>query len=101
MRVGKSIMQTQRECYICHNPFNTELHHIYEGSRRRISDCNGFAVYLCPDHHTMSAFSAHRDPGLNRWLKQQCQRMYERSHSRPEFMEIVGKNYLGDEGEDR
>ena len=95
----KSIMQTQKECYICHCAFGLQKHHIYEGSRRQISERNGFTVYLCPDHHTMSAFSAHRDPGLNKWLKQQCQRMYERTHSRAEFIALIGKNYLGDEGE--
>lgn len=34
-------------------------------------------------------------------LKQDCQRRFEETHSREEFMAIIGRNYLLDEAEER
>lgn len=34
-------------------------------------------------------------------LKQDCQRKFEETHSREEFMAIIGRNYLPDEADKR
>lgn len=47
----KSIIQDNRECYICRNPF-TEEHHVYYGTaNRKLSEKYGLKVWLCPYHH--------------------------------------------------
>lgn len=48
----KSILQTNKECYVCKTTYNLHLHHICYGvANRKISDKNGFVVYLCQYHH--------------------------------------------------
>ena len=88
-------MKTRKgKCFICGKVGVTERHHIYEGSRRQASEKNGFVCFLCPEHHTSSDCSVHRDNELNLMLKRYCQREYEKTHTREEFMGIIHKNYL-------
>lgn len=65
-------------------------HHVYEGKNRQASDKAGFVVYLCPEHHR----EVHDDRKLNEILKRITQREYEKTHTREEFMKIIGRNYL-------
>ena len=89
----KSIIQTEKECYFCHKT-SVHKHHIYFGGNRKVSEKNGFTVYLCPEHHNMSNDSVHRDIGMDTALKRLCQREYEQTHTREQFLRIIGKNYL-------
>lgn len=89
-----SILQPERECWVCHTTRNLHLHHIYHGPNRKVSDQNGFTVFLCFRHHNGSAFGVHFDAGLDQSLKRACQRKFEESHSREEFMKLIGRNYL-------
>ncbi len=88
----KSILRVEKECYICLRPDPVQLHHIFEGSRRGISDRLGLVVWLCPKCHD----DIHREPELMRRLKQVAQRTYEKEHTRTEWMREVQKNYLED-----
>lgn len=91
----KSIMQTEKECYITGSTYNLHLHHIYPGnSRRKISDKYGFTVYLRADWHNASNYGVHFNKALDLQLKQECQRKFEETHTREEFIKIIGKNYL-------
>lgn len=93
----KSIMQSARYCYVCGAIRGLNLHHIYEGTANRTqSDKNGFTVYLCTRHHTSSDYGVHFDKSLDLRFKRLCQRKFERTHSREEFIKIIGKNYLGE-----
>ena len=47
----------------------------------------------------MSDYGVHFNKKLDLKLKQDCQRKFEETHSREEFLEIIGRNYLGDENE--
>lgn len=69
-------------------------HHIYGGPNRRISEANGFWVYLRADWHNMSDYGVHFNRELDLDLKQKCQRKYEENHSRAEFIALIGRNYL-------
>lgn len=89
----KSIMSTNKECYICGLP-NVHKHHVFGGPNRKISEENGFWVYLCPFHHNMSDCGVHFDKSLDLEIKQACQMLYERKHTREEFMRLIGRNYL-------
>lgn len=95
----KSIIQSKKKCFICSCPFGLHEHHIYFGtSRRKISEQNGFKVWLCPLHHE-GTYGIHGKNGhdLDIYLKQVCQKKYEETHSREEFINLIGKNYLEEE----
>lgn len=99
MSRAKSILQKNKECWICGPSGNQDLHlhHIFFGSAiRKISDENGFTVWLCPKHHNMSNYSVHCNDDLNKMLKKECQREYERGNTREEFIKLIGKSYLED-----
>ena len=94
--MAKSILQDERECYITGSTYNLHRHHIYAGGRRKISEANGFWVYLTGRLHNQSDDGVHGKNGheLDLLLKQDCQRKYEETHSRKEWMALMGKNYL-------
>ena len=92
----KSILQSQKVCYLTGSTYNLHRHHIYAGSRRQISEREGFWVWLTGYYHNQSNEGVHGKDGhaLDLWLKQECQRKYEETHSREEWMAIMHKNYL-------
>lgn len=93
--MAKSIMQTEKECYITGSTDNLHLHHIYPGTAlRKISDKYGFTVWLRADWHNMADYGVHFNKELDLHLKQECQRKFEETHTRAEFMKLIGKNYL-------
>lgn len=76
-----------------------ERHHIYYGSgMRQISDKHGFWVWLKPEWHR-GTHGVHGRDGhkVDLTLKQDCQRRFEETHTRAEFMQIIGRNYLEEE----
>lgn len=94
----KSILQDEKKCYITGQTNNLHLHHIYRGVNRKISDKLGFVVYLAGWLHNQSDDGVHGKNGkeLDLMLKRHCQMKFEESHSREEFMAIIGRNYLDD-----
>ena len=93
----KSILQDEKVCYITGTTNNLHKHHVYYGNpNRKISEDNGFWVYLTGRLHNMSNDGVHGKNGkqLDLFLKQECQRKFEEKHSRAEFMALIGKNYL-------
>lgn len=89
----KSILQTEKVCWRCGNP-NVHKHHIYFAGNRQVSEENGFWIWLCPVHHNMSDFGIHFDKGFDEEVKKRCQMEYEKTHTREEFMKLIGRNYL-------
>jgi ribosomal protein L44E len=59
-----------------------------------MSDENGFTVFLCPDCHQYGSHAVHRCRETALKLKARCQRVYEKTHGRDEFIALVGRNYL-------
>lgn len=93
---SKSILSNEPCCYICGNAYYHDVHHIYGGGNRPVSDTNGFWVYVCRRCHTYANYSIHKDPD-HKWdlgLKQRCQREYEKTHTRDEFIRKIGRSYL-------
>lgn len=88
----KSIIQTERECYIC-GSLNVESHHVHYGSNHKNAETYGLKVWLCPEHHR-GKYSPHFDPALDRELKQMAQEKFLETHTFDEWMEIFGRNYL-------
>lgn len=91
-----SILKSQPGiCYICDREVQTERHHCLMGSYRQISERLGLVVYLCPEHHR-GTYGVHGRDGaeLNRYLQRQAQYAFEKDHTREEWMQEVGRNYL-------
>ena len=92
--MAKSILSTERRCYLCGSQQMLEEHHIYAGPLRKTSEKHGFKVYLCHYCHNEPPNGVHFCEERNLFLKRKCQREYEKTHSRQDFMRIIGRNYL-------
>ena len=89
----KSILQTEKQCWVCRARYPLHKHHIFGGRNRSISEDHGFYVYLCFDHHTGN-HGVHNHPSADLMLKQTCQMAYEKDHTRDDFIKLIGKSYL-------
>lgn len=90
---SESILPTNHgECYLCGKETDTAVHEVFYGTaNRRNSKKYGTWVNLCPRCHV----ALHADPdGLDAELKRHTQWVFERTHTRQEFIEIFGRNYL-------
>lgn len=103
----KSILQDAKEDYFFRKIWgydvtsNLQKHHIFGGPNRQISEDNGFWVWLIDYNHTgMTANTplgfkgVHHNREKDLELKQDCQRKFEETHTREEFMRLIGRNYL-------
>lgn len=91
-------------CYLCMKLNNDNRahgtvheHHVYNGSNRSISEEEGLKVYLCLMHHTAGPEAVHNNHENMRLLQRETQRAYEKTHTRQQFMDLIGRNYLEDE----
>lgn len=92
-----SLYGEEHECWICHSPLNVELHHIYQGSRRPISDREGCTVHLCHYHHQDAQFGVHYDSSLMQFFKTDCQRRWEEREGAEDheaFRKVFYESYL-------
>ncbi len=88
-------------CYLCrkldHNgqiQRNLEIHHIFGGPNRAISETQGFKVKLCPKHHRTGSQAVHKNIKSMRLIQKDAQREYEKEHTRQQFMNLIGRNYM-------
>ena len=90
----KSILQEEKKCFYCGTTLNLERHHVIHGTAgRRIADKLGLTIWLCSEHHRGN-YSPHQNRELDLRLKRFAQSCYEDKHSREEWMQKVGRNYL-------
>lgn len=47
----KSIIQNEKECYICRSPYVEEHHIFYGTANRKLSEKYGLKIWLCSEHH--------------------------------------------------
>lgn len=96
--MGKSIMQTERECYFCGRLDGLERHHVFAGvANRPISENYGLWVWLCHDCHTgKNGAQYNAERGLK--LKQDAQKAFTSYYGRSVWMRLIRKNYLGEWG---
>lgn len=90
----KSILQSEKKCFVTGKTYGLHKHHIYEGFNRPHSEEHGFFVWLAPEWHNMSNKGVHFNKAFDSYLKKLCQTEFEKTHSRKEFMSIIGRNYL-------
>ena len=91
----KSILQDEKKCYLCGREYGLERHHIFAGvANRRISEANGFWVWLCGSTCHRGVEGAQYNPAVNQFLKASAQMAYEQNHSHDEWMKLIRRNYL-------
>lgn len=76
-------------CYYCHIPngrVKLDMHEVYGGSNRQRSMKNGLCVPLCRRCHSNEMIIM----DLRKW----CQREYEKTHTRDEFISLIGRSYI-------
>ncbi len=91
----KSIIQKDKECFICRSRSQLQEHHVFFGNPgRKHSEKYGMKVWLCMDHHTGDN-GVHFNRDMDLYVKRCCQRVFEeKKGSRAEFRKIFGKSYL-------
>ena len=82
-----------KHCYICTKKglkdiSKEDLHEIYGGSNRKRSIENGLVVPLCR--------KCHQDNKILKFLQRFIQKEYEKTHTREEFIKLIGKSYIRD-----
>lgn len=96
------IYQEPGTCYLCvrlHGNYaqhkSLHKHHAFGGNQNRdISEENGFWVKICWQHHTYGPESVHNNADNLRLIQKDVQREYEKTHSRQQFMDLIGRNYI-------
>lgn len=90
-----SILQDTKECYVSGATEGLHKHHIFAGNPlRRISEENGFWVWLRWDWHNGADYGVHFNRVFDLKLKRECQEEFEKNHSREAFIRLIGKSYL-------
>lgn len=97
----QAVRQHPGTCYLCQvmdgdcSCKMTELHHIFGGPFRTRSHEYGLVVRLCPYHHrTGGRDSVHGNYEIMDRMHRVGQIMFEETHTREEFVELFGRNYL-------
>lgn len=90
----KSILQEEKQCFVCGKSEPLHLHHVFFGNaNRRQSDKYGCVVWLCPEHH-VGKTGVHFNKNLDLMIKKLCQAEFEKRYSRSEFVAVFGRNWL-------
>lgn len=92
----RSIIQQEKECWVCKSN-NVELHHIFFGQAlRKISDQDGLTVFLCPLHHRGNPSGVHFNRALDIKLKIIAEKRWIEYYGKNEysFIKRYGKSVL-------
>lgn len=91
----KSIIQSEKECFVCGAVSDLDRHHIFYGTaNRRKSEEFGLWIWLCKKHHNMSDEGIHFNRKLDTEVKQMAQGIFEDTYIHEDFVKIFGRNYL-------
>lgn len=94
--MAKSIIQTEKECFLCGSQIWLEEHHMFGGGNRKLSEKYGLKVYLCHYCHNEPPNGVHFNAENSNYLKETGQKiaMEHYGWTKDEFRQIFGKNYL-------
>ena len=99
--MGKSIMQTDRACYICGRLDGLERHHALGGfssKNRDLCETYGLWVYVCHKHHTDPKEGVQYNSKLNLKVKCDAQMAFQKYYGHSLWMQLFRKNYLTEWG---
>lgn len=90
----KSIIQEQKECYVCKTKYVLHEHHIFYGTaNRKLSEKYGLKVWLCGRHHNLSNEGVHFNHDLDFSIKRMAQKKFEETYQDLDFVKIFGRSY--------
>ena len=94
--MSKSIMQDEKECFICGTTHWLEKHHIFGGAYRKKSERDGLTVYLCHYHHNEPPDGVHHNRRGMDYLRAKGQEAYMKRYGATveDFIREYGRNYL-------
>ncbi len=95
--MAKSILQTEKKCFITGSTYNLHEHHIFFGSgKRKLSEKYGLKIWLRADWHNMADYAVHFNKELDRNIKATAQKeaMKHYGWSVGEFISKFGKSYI-------
>lgn len=82
-------------CELCGSPVWIERHHVFFGAgQRQRSEQYGMVADLCHYCHNEPPKGVHHNRKTDLMVKRRYQRIFEETHTREEFMQIFGRNYL-------
>ena len=92
----KSIIQKNKECFLCNTSQWLEEHHIFEGANRKLSEKYGLKVWLCHSHHNEPPNGVHHNKENMLELKRIGEKCFIEYYNKTadDFIKIFGKNYL-------
>lgn len=74
------------KCYYCGKEGKMDLHEVYGGSNRKRSIKNGLVVPLCR--------ICHSNEEIIQYLRIKLQKEFEKTHSREDFIKLIGKSLI-------
>lgn len=75
----RSIIQKEKECYICRSPYVEEHHVFYGTANRQLSEKYGLKVWLCPEHHR-GANGVHFNKRIDSMLKEVAEEWFKATY---------------------
>lgn len=92
----KSILQTEKRCYMCGSVRWLELHHIFNAYNKKNSEKYGLLVYLCHYCHNEPPNGVHHNAKNRITLQANAQKAAMKYYgwSEDDFRSIFHKNYL-------
>ena len=92
-------------CYLCMKLYGdytkkrVQQHHIFPGvANRTLSEQYGLTCWLCiQQHHESGPEAVHNNARSMRILQRDAQKAFEKYHTRAEWMDLFGRNYLENE----
>ncbi len=88
-----SIIQTEKECFVCKTTQGLHSHHILGAYNRNNSEKYGLKVWLCGKHHNLSDEGVHFNKDFDLYLKRLAQSKFEEVYPDLDFVKIFNKNY--------
>lgn len=91
-----SILQEEKQCYVCGTIYNIHIHEVFFGKNRKKSIEDGCCVYLCGKHHNQSNEGVHFNHSLDQELKKQMELQWLKYYNKTieDFIKKYGKNYI-------
>ena len=83
------ITDDMKHCILCGNK-KDHIHEVFPGAFRQRSIKEHMVLPLCSSHHRQ----IHNDTELSLYWKRSCQKLFEKSRTRDEFIKIFGRSYL-------
>lgn len=92
----KSILQDEKECFLCGSQQWLEKHHVFGGGNRRLSEKHGLTVFLCHECHNEPPCGVHFSAVESNKLKAIAEKRWVEVNekSKEEFIKIFGRNYI-------